>query len=212
MSLLTPEVSFNHQALRRRTFGLLVLGASQLLLFLSLAIQNFYWGSNTILLKVQATLELDRNQATHLSRIVDSPFGAYVTGTHGDLLYHPSSLGDYLLYYNIGNFNILSTLFIFFITLYLYITLRQLVPGRELTASIGKAFSIIGVSSVVMYMVDMAFNTTLFTLFHNQTQHLFYLLIRDNNLLYVVFGSLLLVCPAFFELGGRLQRDNELTI
>lgn len=207
-SLLLP---FSHAKLRRRTRVLLLMGTGQLLLFLVTAVQNFYWGLHTILLKVHANSELHKAHP-HLTTTLPTSAGTYSTGTQGDLLYQPSSLSNFLLFYTTSEVNILSVVFIFLLSLYLHLAINKLQPGREFSQGLSRALSLIGLVTLLMYTAEMAFNVYLTQLFETQTHHQFFLTTAGPSLLYVVFGSIMLLAASFFELGSQLQHDADLTI
>lgn len=207
-SLLVP---FNHASLRWSTRILLLLGTGQLLLFLLTAAHNFYRGSHIIVLKVHVGRELYKAHP-HLFTTLSTSAGSYGSGTQGDLLYQPTSFGNCLLFHTIGEATILSVVFIFLLSLYLHVAVSKLQPGREFSQAFSRAFSLIGLATLLMHMAEVAFSLHLGQLFKAQTHHQFYLATHGTNPLYVVFGSLLLLCAPFFKLGNQLQQDAELTI
>lgn len=195
---------------RRHTLGLLWMGTAQLLLFSYYILECTYWGSHNILLKVHAHALADSQP--HLSRTINSPVGTYFTGTQGELLYHVSSLWEGLLFYNIGERTVLDSLFIFAVSLYLHRALGKLQGEREFSAGLGKALSAAGVMSSIMYVVNMVFNLVAAGVFRTRTQDLFWMNSSGSNMLYVVLGSVLLICGIFVRRGTALQQETELTI
>jgi hypothetical protein len=208
--LFSPPL-LNLPDLRRRTQILLLVGVAELLTFLGCAMQNFYGGSHTIGLLVHAYLPTPAG-TPHLSRFIESSVGVYSTGSTGQLLYHASSLGDYLLFFSIADFGFLDALFIFFAFLYLHLAVARLQPGHELSVGISRAFFRIGLGSTCMFMAKMQFNLYVAAVFDEKTQHQFALVDRSSGMLYALLGSLLLLCAPFLQLGNQLQQDAELTI
>ncbi len=206
-SLLPP---FDLRDLRRRTQSLLVVGAAELLLFLGLAVQDFYWGRQTIGLLVHAFLRVPPGTPP-LTRFIESSVGLYATGRTGQLLYHASSLLDYLLFYSIADFGFLDALFVFGACLYLHRAVRRLQRGRELSVGISLAFARLGLACVSMFIAKMLVNSAVSVAFEAQTQHQFALTGRSSGLLYALLGGLLSLCAPFLQLGNTLQQENELT-
>lgn len=207
-SLLPP---FSLRDVRRRTQSLLLLGTAELLLFLGLAVRDFYWGRHTIGLLVHAYLPVPPGTPP-LTRFIESSVGSYATGSTGQLFYHASSLLDYLLFYSIADFGFLDALFMFGACLHLHRAVRRLERGRELAVGISQAFARLGLASLGMFVAKMLFNSAVSAAFAAQTQHQFALAGRSSSLLYVLLGSLLLLGAPFLQLGSSLQQENELTI
>jgi hypothetical protein len=209
---LYSTASASAVSIRRYSQVLLALSVAQLALFLGTIIQNFYWGDKHILLAVHTTLRFDQQQLHHLSKIVDSSVGLYSTGTEGRLLYHATSLWDYALFYSISGLALPDVLFLCGLGVYLHRALRQLAPGSEFSLARTSAFATIGVVTLLMFTIKLAFNVHIAAAFQTKTQHQFYLATQPSNMLYVVFGLLLLLCASFFHRGEQLQEENELTI
>jgi hypothetical protein len=198
----------------RRTAGVLMyLGIMELGLWLAYCCQNFYWGSRTILLSVHAGLKLGASHP-HLGTMLASPVGYYSTGTQGDLLYHASSLGDYLLFYSVGDLTSLDALFLAGLGVYLHWSVRRLPSGQEFTPAASRAIGVIALATMAMFVGKMAFNIAAGQVFQAKTQHLFTLATKSGSgsILYVVFGLLLAFCAEFFQRGQQLQQETELTI
>ena len=197
--------------MRWRTRLLLLMGAAGLLMYLGFAAQNFYGGSRTIQLLVYAHLPVPAGTPP-LSRFIESPAGLYSTGSTGELLYHASSLLDYLLFYSIDNFGFLDVLFIFFASLYLHGAVSRLQPDHALLAGTSQAFYRLGLGSTCMFFAKMPFNLYVAAAFAERTQHQFVLANRSSVMLYALLGSLLMLCtPSYSTRQPQLQQDAELT-
>lgn len=199
--------------IRRTASVLLSLGIIELGMWLLSCLNAFYGATQTILLPVRAGGAF---AAAHqpLSQRLASPAGPYLTGPTGELLYHATSLGDYSLFYAIGDLTGLDALFICGLGIYLHRALRRLPAGREFTPAASRAMRNIGLATVVMFGLKMLVGIAAAELFWANTHHLFRLATNKSggSLFYIVFGLLLVVCAEFFQRGQQLQQDAELTI
>jgi len=202
---------FHPETVRLRLRVLLLLGISQALAFGWLPLRSYYGGSRALLLTVQTTGAFARLHP-HLYQRLDSPAGSFATGGTGELWYHATSLGNYLLFYSLGGFTILDALFVLASTAYLYLALRRLPAGRELTGRVSQAFAMVGSAAMLMYVGHLLWNNLLYAAFQRSTHGLFGLIPPASPTLYMVFGSLLVLGASFLELGQRVQQENELTI
>lgn len=202
---------FHPETVRLRLRVLLLLGLAQALAFGWLPLRSYYGGSRAVLLTVHATGAFARLHP-HLYQRLDSPAGSFAAGGTGELWYHATSLGDYLLFYSLGGFTILDALFVLAITLYLYLALRRLPAGRELTGRVSQAFALVGSGAMLMYVGRLLWSNLLYVAFERSTHGLFWLVPPASPTLYMVFGSLLVLGASFLELGQRAQQENELTI
>ncbi|WP_310394657.1 DUF2975 domain-containing protein [Hymenobacter sp.] len=204
------QPSFTLASVRRQAFVLAYLGTAQLLLFLIYAAHNFWWGGRTLLLKVQAH-EI-ANGRPPLSRFIDSPVGAYSTGSQGTLLYRADSFGDQLLFYNIGSITIVDVLFAFAVGLFLCRVLLRLRAGHEFSTRLSQAFTTVGLCTMITHVIKMLFNTGITQLFEARTHSLFYLDIQPTGFLYMFMGVLLFACAQLLRRGEELQQEIDLTV
>jgi hypothetical protein len=191
---------------------LLYAGVLQLGIFLATAVHNFYWGNKTILLQVHPSMKFVARHP-HTGGFFELPVGSYMVGTQGNLLFRVSSLWDYFLFSTVHGLMVLDSLFIFSISVYLFWVMSRLRAEQGFSASISKAFTIIGLLAMGMFLLKSGFGMYVSHAFEIKTQNLFVLPIRTNSsIFYTVFGSILLICASFFRQGQLLQHENELTI
>lgn len=197
--------------LPRITASLLGLGLLQLAAWLGTALYDFYGGSRHLLLTVQAGLPFGAAHP-HLATTLASPAGAYHTGTLGRLLYQPTALSDYLLFYRIGSLGALDTLFLAGVGLYLHRTLGRSRGERAWTPVASRVLGLTGLASLLLYVLTLAVNNLASEVFAARTHHLF---ILDNqasaSVLYVALGLILSMCSLVFRPGQLLPRLSELT-
>ena len=189
---------------------LLYASSAQLLLFLGTAGYSFWWARNGLVVQVQAH-EI-ANGRPHLSTFINSPVGAYFTGTQGMLLYQPTSFWENLLLYRISGTTIVDALFMFAVGLYSCRVLLRLRAGQEFALRPSRAFTIIGGLTAAMYVIKMVFDLGIARLFEARTNHLFYLSPQPSSMVYVFMGSLLLACGQLLRRSEELQQDADLTI
>jgi len=202
--------AFTLASVRRSALLLLYLSTAQLLLFLGAASHGFWWAKSGLMLQVQAHEIV--NGRPHLSTVIDSPVGAYFTGTQGTLLYQPTSFWENLLLYRVSDTTIVDALFLFAIGLYLGRVLLRLRAGQEFAPRLSLVFMVIGGLTVAMHVLKMAFDSGITHLFETQTNHLFHLSPRPGNMVYVFMGVLLLACGQLLRRSEELQQDADLTI
>ncbi len=175
----------------------------QLALWLGTALHNFYGGSRQVLLTVQAGLKFGTSHP-HLAATLASPAGYYSTGTLGQLLYQPTALSDYFLFYRLGTLSGLDALFLASVGFYLFYTLGHLPRKRGLTPAPGRALGLVGLASCLMYVLTMAVDNLANAVFTTKTQGLFTLALRPGaSILYVVLGLVLGMCSRFFQPGPQ---------
>ena len=201
---------FTLASVRRSANVLLYISSGQLLLFLGTAGYSFWWARNGLALQVQAH-EI-ANGRPHLSTFINSPVGAYLTGTQGTLLYQPTSFWENLLLYRISGTTIVDALFMFTVGLYLWRVLLRLRAGQEFALRPGRVFMVIGGLTGTMYVIKMAFDLGITRLFETRTNHLFYLSPQPSSMVYVFMGLLLLACGQLLQRSEELQQDADLTI
>lgn len=199
--------------IQRMASVLLSLGLIELGIWLFSCLNAFYAGPGTLLLPVQASGAFGQDHSG-LAQIITSAAGTYFTGGKGELLYHATSLGDYFWFYTVGDLTSLDALFFAGLGIYLHRALRRLPVGREFTPAICRAMEVIGLATVVMFVLKMLVAIGASELFWAKTDHLFRLASNKSqgSLLYAVFGFLLVLCAAFFRRGQQLQQESELTI
>ncbi|WP_188562768.1 hypothetical protein [Hymenobacter frigidus] len=201
---------FTLASVRRSANALLYVSSAQLLLFLGTAGYSFWWARNGLVVQVQAH-EI-ANGRPHLSTVINSPVGAYFTGTQGMLLYQPTSFWENLLLYRISGITIVDALFMFAVGLYLWRVLLRLRAGQEFALRPGRVFTVIGGLTAAMYVIKMTFDLGIARLFETRTNHLFYLSPQPSSMVYVFMGSLLLACGQLLRRSEELQQDADLTI
>ena len=189
---------------------LLYVSSGQLLLFLGSAGYNFWWVRHGLVLEVQAH-EI-ANGRPNLGTFINSPVGAYFTGTQGTLLYQPTSFWENLLLYRISGTTIVDALFMFAVGLYLWRVLLRLRAGQEFALRPGRVFMVIGGLTEAMYVIKIAFDLGITRLFETRTNHLFYLSPQPSSMVYVFMGLLLLACGQLLQRSEELQQDADLTI
>lgn len=196
-TLLPPSPPIRPSA-SHTTGSLLGLGLAQLAVWLGTALYNFYGGSRHLLLTVQTGLPFGAAHP-HLSTTLASPAGYYHTGTLGQLLYQPTTLSDYFLFYRIGSLSGPDALFLAGAGFYLHRTLGR-ARGTSLAAR--RALGLTGLASCVMYVLTMAVQNLASQVFAARTHHLFTLGNQANpSVLYVALGLLLGMCSRFFQQG-----------
>jgi len=208
-----PRPGSDPFTIQRLAGGLLSLGLCELGIWLFSCLHAFYVGNRLIALPVQASVAFA--QAHHpLSQYITTSAGAYFSGAKGELLYHTSSLGDYFLFYTIGDLTSLDALFFAGLGIYLYRALRRLPVGHEFSPAASRAMEVIGIATSCMFVVKMILASVAAEVFWTKTSHLFQLAGSKSggSIYYAVFGFLLVVCAAFFRRGQQLQQENELTI
>lgn len=186
----------------RRPLPHILLGAGllQLGIWLFACLRELYAGSGGIFLLAQPTLAFV--QAHQLrAHFVDTAAGGYFAGTRGELLYHASSLGDYFLFYSIGEVTGLDALFFAGLGLYLHRALRRLPAGPGYAPAVSRALAAIGLATLSMHVLKMMLAVAATKVFWAKTDHLFYLAGSrgGSSPLYVLFGLLLLLCAALFR-------------
>ena len=187
------------------------LGLSQLAIWLGTALHNFYGGARLLVLPAHAGLKFGAGHP-HLSAMLASPAGYFSTGTLGDLLYRPTALSDYFLFYRIGSLSGLDALFLAGMGVYLHRTLGRR-PAGTFTPIASRALGIVGLASGLMYVLTMAFNGLANEVFMTKTQHLFTLSGQSGaNMLYVVLGLGLGLCSRYFRQNQQLPPASALTI
>ena len=203
----------NQFTIKRLTGGLLSLGLCELGIWLFSCLNAFYAGNRLIVLPVQASAAFAQTHRP-LSQYITTSAGAYSSGATGELLYHASSLGDFLLFYTLGDLTSLDALFFAGLGIYLYWTLRRLPVGHEFTPAASRAMEVIGIATVCMFILKMMLAIVAAEVFWAKTNHLFRLAANKSggSIYYAVFGFLLVVCAAFFRRGQQLQHDADLTI
>lgn len=204
---------FDPFTIRRVAGVLLSLGLIELGIWLFSCLNEFYAGTGSLVLPVQPSLAFAQAHSP-LSQPITSAAGTYFTGNKGELLYHATSLGDYFWFYTVGDLTSLDALFFAGLGIYLHWALRRLPAGREFTPAICRALEVIGLATVVMFVLKMVVAIAASQLFWAKTDHLFRLANNKSQggTLYMVFGFLLVLCAAFFRRGQQLQQDAELTI
>ena len=203
--------SFTLPSIRRQAYILAYFGDTQLLIFVGSAAYNFWWGGRILLLNVQAH-EIASGRPP-LSQFIDSPVGAYFTGTKGTLVYRAESLGDHLLFYSLGGLTIVDALYASATGLFLCWVLLGLRADREFSARLSWALTIVGAGTVAMHLIRSFFDLGIARLFEARTHSLFYLIAQPaNNSLYIFMGILLLACAQFLRRGKELQQEIDLTI
>jgi hypothetical protein len=214
-SLLPAHLRPGYDPFTIRNTGnlLLSLGLIELGIWLFSCLNEFYAGTGSLVLSVQPSLAFAQAHSP-LSQTITSAAGTYFTGTKGELLYHATSLSDYFWFYTIGDLTSLDALFFAGLGIYLHWALRRLPAGREFTPAICRAVEVVGLTTVVMFVLKMLMAIAASQLFWAKTDHLFRLAGNKSQgcTLYMVFGFLLLLCAAFFRRGQQLQQENELTI
>jgi hypothetical protein len=191
--------------MRRFAVILLCLGMGSVLIFLGAVSRNFWQGDHLVALTVQAH-KLATAQAP-LSTFVDSPVGAYLTGTHGTLLYRTTSFWDHLLLYRLGNLSLVEALFGFGIGLYLFCVVRRLRVGQEFTAPLRRAITVIGSLAVVLPFSRTLWDQGIQLVFEQRMQHLFFLHTPPTSNLPLLLGLVLLLCAQLLRRGEALQAD-----
>lgn len=190
--------------MRRQAFILLYLGTGPLLLFLGAVSRNF-WQGDPVMLTVQAH-KIATAQAP-LSTFIDSPVGAYLTGTQGTLLYQTTSFWDHLLLYHLGDLSLVEALFGFGIGLYLFRVVRSLRAGQEFTPRLRRAIMVTGSLAVCLHFIRMLWDQGLEFVFERRLQHLFFLLSPPTSYLPLLLGFVLLLCAQLLRRGEELQAD-----
>jgi hypothetical protein len=204
---------FDPFTIRRMASLLLSLGLIELGIWLFSCLNEFYAGTGSLVLPVQASVAFAHAHAP-IAHTFTSAVGTYFTGGKGELLYKATSLGDYFWFYTLGDLSGLDALFLAGLGIYLHRALRRLSVGREFTPAICRAMEVIGLATVVMFVLKMVVAIAASEIFWAKTDHLFRLANNKSqgSLLYAVFGFLLVLCAAFFRRGQQFQQENELTI
>ncbi|SMB89008.1 hypothetical protein SAMN00120144_0867 [Hymenobacter roseosalivarius DSM 11622] len=197
-------------SIRPRAFLLLYMGTAQLLIFVGAVSYNFWRSDHIVVLNVQAH-KIAADQP-HLSTHINSPVGAYLTGTQGTLLYQTTSFWDHLLLYRLGDMTLMDALFGFVIGVYLFRVLLGLRAGYEFSSRLSRAITIIGGLTVAMHFIKSACDMGIKLVFEARIQHLFFLATPPASFIYLILGSVLLICAQLLRRSQELQHETNLTI
>ncbi|MGY2133483.1 DUF2975 domain-containing protein [Hymenobacter sp. HD11105] len=186
------------------------MSTTPLLIFLWGASRGFWRGEHFVVLNVQA--HKIATSRPHLSTYIDSPVGAYFTGTQGRLLYRTTSFWDHLLLYRLSEMTLVDVLFGFIIGIYLFRVVRGLRSGHEFSSRLSRAIMIIGGLTIAMHFVRSVCDMGIKLVFESRIQHLFILQTPRTSYLDLILGSVLLICAQLLRRGQELQDETNLTI